>query len=85
MNPMILLLSTLICMPAIAQLETDIIPTSAGDLKITLIGHGSLIFGFAGKTIYVDPYGRLTDYSKLPSADLILITHEHPEAPKHDL
>ena len=59
------------------QFETDIISTSSGDLKITFIGHGTLIFTFSEKIIHVDPYGRLADYSILPKADIILITHEH--------
>jgi L-ascorbate metabolism protein UlaG (beta-lactamase superfamily) len=62
-----------------AQFETDIITTSAGDLKITFIGHGTLIFTFNGKVIHIDPYGKLTDYSILPKADIILITHEHSD------
>jgi len=61
------------------QLATDTIRTAAGDLKITFIGHGSLFFTFKGKIIQVDPYGTLTDYSKLPKADIILITHDHPD------
>jgi len=61
------------------QFETDIITTSAGDLKITFIGHGSLIFTFNGKVIHIDPYGELADYSILPKADIILITHEHSD------
>lgn len=60
-----------------ADFETDIIKTSAGDLKITFIGHGTLIFSFGGKVIHVDPWTKLGDYSKLPKADIILITHEH--------
>jgi L-ascorbate metabolism protein UlaG (beta-lactamase superfamily) len=60
-----------------AQFETDIIITSNGDLKITFIGHGTLIFDFNGKVIHIDPYGKLADYSILPKADIILITHEH--------
>lgn len=59
------------------QFETDTMTTSAGDLKITFIGHGSLIFTFNGKVIHVDPFSPLADYSKLPKADIILITHEH--------
>jgi len=59
------------------KFETDVIPTSAGDLKITFLGHGSLMLAFSGKHIYVDPFSRVADYSKLPEADLILITHEH--------
>jgi L-ascorbate metabolism protein UlaG (beta-lactamase superfamily) len=57
--------------------ETDTIKTSAGDLKITFIGHGTLIFNFGGKVIHVDPYSTLADYNTLPKADLILLTHEH--------
>jgi len=41
------------------------------------IGHGSLMFDFAGKKIYVDPWSKLADYSGFPKADLILITHQH--------
>ena len=59
------------------KFETDVIPTSAGDLKITFLGHGSLMLAFSGKHIYVDPFSRVADYSKLPEADVILITHEH--------
>jgi len=59
--------------------ETDLIKTSGGDLKITFIGHGTLMFTYAGKVIHVDPYGKLADFSKLPKADLILLTHEHPD------
>jgi len=58
-------------------LESDIIKTSAGDLKITFIGHGSLMFTFGGKVIHVDPVSKEADYTKLPKADLILVTHQH--------
>jgi len=57
--------------------QTDIIKTSSGDLTITFIGHGSLMFAFGGKVIHVDPYSKLADYAKLPKADILLITHEH--------
>ncbi len=57
--------------------ETDSIATSAGDLKITFIGHGTLMFNFGGKVIHVDPWSKLADYSTMPQADLILLTHEH--------
>jgi len=59
------------------KLEEDIIKTKMGDLKITFIGHGTLMFSYGGKVIHVDPWSRLADYSKLPKADLILVTHEH--------
>lgn len=66
-------------MEAAAQekFETDAIKTSAGNLEITFIGHGTLMFTFGGKVIHIDPWTQLADYSKLPKADLILLTHEH--------
>jgi len=60
-------------------LEEDVLATSQGDLKITFIGHASLVMTFGGQVIYVDPMGSLTDYTKLARADLILITHEHSD------
>jgi len=57
--------------------ETDIVETAEGDLKITFLGHGSLMFTFGGNIIHVDPFSRVADYSKLPQADMILLTHEH--------
>ncbi|UCD82517.1 MAG: MBL fold metallo-hydrolase [Desulfobacterales bacterium] len=56
---------------------TDILKTAMGDVEITFIGHGSLMFKYRGLVIHVDPFSRLADYSKLPKAQLILITHEH--------
>jgi L-ascorbate metabolism protein UlaG (beta-lactamase superfamily) len=60
-------------------METDTIKTSAGDLKISFLGHGSLYFTFGGKVIHVDPYSAVADYSTLPKADVILVAHEHQD------
>ncbi len=57
--------------------ETDILPTSVGDLAITFLGHASLRMVFDRKNIFVDPFGQVADYSTLPKADLVLVTHEH--------
>jgi L-ascorbate metabolism protein UlaG (beta-lactamase superfamily) len=57
--------------------EKDVFETNKGPLEIHFVGHGSLYFNFKGMIIHVDPYSKLADYSKLPKADLILITHEH--------
>jgi sugar lactone lactonase YvrE/L-ascorbate metabolism protein UlaG (beta-lactamase superfamily) len=57
--------------------EQDIFHTGSGELKITFIGHGTLMLEFNGKFIHVDPVSREADYTKLPKADFILITHEH--------
>jgi gluconolactonase len=59
------------------KFEQDIIKTGAGDLRIVFIGHGTLMFTFGGKTIHVDPVGREADYTEMPKADLVLLTHEH--------
>ena len=63
------------------MLEEDVIKTEAGDLKITFLGHASLGFAYQGKVLYVDPVGNPSgtpvDYSKMPKADISLVTHEH--------
>ncbi|OHB82268.1 MAG: metal-dependent hydrolase [Planctomycetes bacterium RBG_19FT_COMBO_48_8] len=59
------------------KFEQDIIKTGAGDLKITFIGHGTLMFTFGSKTIHVDPVTAEADYTDMPKADIILLTHEH--------
>ena len=57
------------------EFENDIIKTTKGDLRLTFIGHGTLMFSFDGKVIHIDPVSRYADYKQLPKADLILITH----------
>jgi L-ascorbate metabolism protein UlaG (beta-lactamase superfamily) len=59
------------------KFEEDVIKTKTGDLKITFIGHGTLMFVYKDEVVHVDPWTRLADYSKMPKADLILVTHEH--------
>jgi L-ascorbate metabolism protein UlaG (beta-lactamase superfamily) len=60
-----------------SQFDREALETSAGELAITFLGHGSLMLSFGGKVIHVDPYGKVADYSRLPKADLVLLTHEH--------
>ena len=74
----LLLLSIVISAMTFAQtFQTDFYDTGKGKLIITFIGHGSLMFQFNGMTIQVDPWSKLANYSILPKADLILITHAH--------
>jgi len=61
------------------EYQEDVIRTSAGDLTITFVGHGTLMFRHGGKVIHVDPVGREADYSAMPKADLVLVTHEHSD------
>jgi len=58
-------------------IKKDVIKTSAGDLELMFIGHASLLMTFQGQIIHVDPYGKMADYTKLPKADLVFITHDH--------
>jgi L-ascorbate metabolism protein UlaG (beta-lactamase superfamily) len=59
--------------------ETDVIQTSAGEMGISFLGHGSLMLTLGEKVIHIDPFSRVADYATLPKADLILITHEHQD------
>ena len=57
--------------------EKDTIQTAAGALQITFVGHGTLMFEFNEQIVHVDPVRREADYTRMPKADLILVTHEH--------
>ena len=56
---------------------TDQYLTEEKTLETTCLGHAALMFRFGDEIIHVDPYGDVADYSRLPKADLILITHHH--------
>ena len=58
--------------------QTDTVKTSRGDLRITPLYHGSVMLEFDGKVIHVDPWSQ-ADYTGLPQADLILVTHTHAD------
>lgn len=57
--------------------EADTIATDEGDIVVHPIDHASLVLGFAGETIYVDPVGGAAPYEGLPPPTAILITHGH--------
>lgn len=65
--------------------ETDVFATHMdGDMvKIHALLHASICIEHDGRVIYVDPVtqlrGRTVDYSAMPKADIILVTHEHPD------
>jgi L-ascorbate metabolism protein UlaG (beta-lactamase superfamily) len=79
MKALIFLLSLGIFTPQSTEMNfsKDIFETSGGDLTISFIGHGTLMFEFNDMVIHVDPTMREADYSELPDADLILVTHQH--------
>jgi L-ascorbate metabolism protein UlaG (beta-lactamase superfamily) len=56
---------------------TDVISASGEKISIVTIGHASLLFLFQAHYIYFDPWSKVGDYSKLPKADVIFVTHAH--------
>lgn len=46
-------------------------------LEVAVIGHASVMFKFRDKVVHVDPVLQQADYSTMPRADVILITHSH--------
>ena len=67
-----------------AALPPEEFKTTAGVLKITPIQHGSLAIEAGGQVIEVDPavsgFGAVApDFSKVPKADLVLITDIHED------
>ena len=68
----------------VTKYEVELFQTEGGSLvALCLIKHGSLEIEYDGLSIQVDPvgdYGKKTDYAKeFPKADVILVTHEHPD------
>ncbi|BCM91397.1 hypothetical protein IAD21_03269 [Abditibacteriota bacterium] len=56
----------------------EIVPAQGGPIKITPIFHASMQIEYGGKVIQVDPFSA-GDYTGAKKADLILITHTHPD------
>ena len=62
--------------------ETDTFVTQSGKLvKFHALMHSSIRIEYAGREIEIDPCAtlrdRTVDYSAMPKADIILVTHEH--------
>jgi len=62
------------------RLRKDLVPTTSHHLYITPIYHSTVLLEWGEFVVYVDPssQGRV-DFSGLSRADLILITHSHPD------
>lgn len=58
--------------------EKDRFTTPEGKiLEVTFIKHGTLMLNYDGQVIHIDPVSDYADYTQMPKADLILVTHEH--------
>jgi L-ascorbate metabolism protein UlaG (beta-lactamase superfamily) len=55
----------------------DNVKTNKGDLTIRPILHGTVVFEWDKKTIFVDPYGGAEVFAGLAAPDIILITDIH--------
>lgn len=68
----------LISAPLWAQLPAaDDLSTSKGPLKIQPLNHATMSLTWAGKTIYVDPYGGTKTFKGIAAPDLVLISDIH--------
>lgn len=52
---------------------------SRGDIIFALFGHATIGIEWNGKHIYLDPCCSEADFTRLPKADAILITHHHDD------
>lgn len=72
------LLFLMISAPLWAQLPAaDDLQTSKGQLKIQPLNHATMTLTWAGKTIYVDPYGGTKTFKGAAAPDLVLISDIH--------
>lgn len=62
-----------------AGLKYDSFTTPKGrEVNLIFIKHGSIILDIDGYEVYIDPVTMFgTDFTKLPKADMLLVTHEH--------
>jgi L-ascorbate metabolism protein UlaG (beta-lactamase superfamily) len=79
-----LLIPLALAVASFGALPPEEFKTNAGVLKITPIQHGSLAIEAGGQVIEVDPavsgFGAVApDFSKVPKADLVLITDIHED------
>lgn len=65
-------LSLLVVKPSLLAADADTI-------AIHSLGHASLYIEYKNMVIHVDPYNTQADYSTLPDANLILVTHDHSD------
>ncbi|NNM67263.1 MAG: MBL fold metallo-hydrolase [Spirochaetales bacterium] len=59
--------------------EHDVFDVNGSPLRLTALGHSTLMWEWKGQVLHLDPWTAKADYTKLPRADFILVTHEHPD------
>ena len=77
-NKMFFTLIVLFFIPLFTTAQSDMIPTNkGGDIKVSPVFHGTVVFQWNNKTVFVDPYGGADRFKSFGSADLVLISHPH--------
>ena len=59
------------------EYPTDKININGKSLRLRFFAHASVAIEYESRWIYVDPVMENADYSTLPKADVILVTHHH--------
>ncbi len=57
----------------------DSFPPAPLELTITFVAHSTFWMTYGNTVIHVDPVSQYADYSALPKADIVLVTHEHSD------
>ena len=58
-------------------MKKESIKGATSEIQLTFIGHASLMLENNDKVYYIDPWSDTGDYSNMPKADVIFVTHEH--------
>jgi L-ascorbate metabolism protein UlaG (beta-lactamase superfamily) len=58
-------------------LTGDRVPLADGELIVHPVNHATLVLGWKGLAVYVDPVGGAGRFSSLPAPDLVLLTDLH--------
>lgn len=67
------------CIAQTYEKDTIFTNKNKNEIIFTFIQHGSLMMEYNGINVQIDPVSDYADYYKFPKADLILLTHEHPD------
>ncbi|MBR5132982.1 MAG: MBL fold metallo-hydrolase [Alistipes sp.] len=61
----------------VVDYPSDELEINGEKLKFSFFAHASVAIEYKGRVIYVDPVVGNAEYSRLPKADMILVTHSH--------
>ena len=70
-------LFALLMYAGLLQAQSDILPTPAGEIKMTPILHSTMVLEWQEFTFYIDPYGGADRFDGFGDADVVVITHAH--------